>query len=63
MRVILAAILVCALGAPAAWANAANSAARSKHAAHGHVAKAGKSGPRHGRGLGGIHPLVGSGDY
>jgi hypothetical protein len=57
MRYILAALLVCALGLPAAQAKSASGA---KAAAPAKTAKK-KSGG--GADLGGIHPLVGSGGY
>ncbi|MGO8740002.1 hypothetical protein [Rhodoblastus sp.] len=52
-----------ALTAPAAWASESNFSGKAKHATHSHAAKAGKSARRHARDRGGVHPLVGSGDY
>ena len=73
MRYILAAYLVCAIGMPAAFATPAmssgtvmmvklNSAAEPvKHKVGAVKHKASRY--RRSRSLGGIHPLVGSGDY
>lgn len=69
MRYVLAVILVCAAGMPAASAlpNAGPnpvSVSASKADSIAPVAKRSKPRPsRHSRGGGGIHPLVGSGDY
>jgi hypothetical protein len=69
MRYILAVILACAVGAPAAYAFPAfshNSLSLSKA---GSIAQVGTKRSsrarvsRRSRSLGGIHPLVGSGDY
>lgn len=57
MRYLLAALILCTLGAPAASAKAKHDSAA--HAANGSRAAA----HHHNRSLGGIHPLVGSGDY
>lgn len=58
MRHLLAALLICALGAPVAHAKSSSAA---KSAASSKPAKAKKSGGS--ADLGGIHPLVGSGGY
>jgi hypothetical protein len=70
MRYVLAVMLACAVGAPAANAFPAfspNSLSLSKAGSiaqtatkrsHARVSRRGR-----GRSLGGIHPLVGSGDY
>ncbi|MCI4679835.1 hypothetical protein K9U39_12050 [Rhodoblastus acidophilus] len=67
MRYILAAIILCALvplGATAASAKSSHASAKVKREASAHTARKGRpAASRHGRGLGGIHPLVGSGDY
>ena len=70
MRYILAAIFVCAVGMPAASALptvSPNSLSVSKANPITHVGKRNRShrthSQHHGRSDGGIHPLVGSGDY
>jgi hypothetical protein len=68
MRYILSAILACALGMPAASALpvfSANSVSLSKAGSIVQVAKRSRQhATRKSRsGSGGIHPLVGSGDY
>jgi len=69
MRYVLVAIFVCGVGVPAASALptvSPNSLSLSKAEPIAHVAK--RAHPRahrqsRGSGAGGIHPLVGSGDY
>lgn len=67
MRYVFAAIIICAIGAPAA---SAMPAPKSDHLAVSNaqvtqVAKKSRPAPRQSRGGGdgGIHPLVGSGGY
>jgi hypothetical protein len=66
MRYVIAVLLVCALAAPAASAASSKSSAKSVSASKSDQGT--KSGKRtrqgsQSKGLGGIHPLVGSGDY
>ena len=66
MRYILALILACAIAAPPASAASSKSAAKSVSASKSDQAT--KTGKRNRQnadrgGAGGIHPLVGSGDY
>jgi hypothetical protein len=67
MRVLLAAVFACALGLPAASALPAfgpHAPSFEKASPIVQVAKRGKaSARRQGRSHGGIHSLVGSGDY
>ena len=68
MRTILSLILVCAIGAPAAFALptiGSKSLEMSKAAAITPVAKKTRTPPRRQKSSAssGIHPLVGSGDY
>ncbi len=65
MRYVLAAVLICAIGAPAAFA-ASKGGSGSRSVAKASSAQAAKKkAPRaqKGGGDGGIHPLVGSGEY
>ncbi|HUO54313.1 MAG TPA: hypothetical protein VMU18_06215 [Rhodoblastus sp.] len=66
MRIILAAIILCAFGLAGASAGSSNSkmsGAKAKRESAAHASKSSRSSKSHGRNLGGIHPLVGSGDY
>jgi hypothetical protein len=65
MRYILALILACAIAAPPASAASSKSTGKSVSAAKSDQAtKTGKRNRQNAdRGGGGIHPLVGSGDY
>jgi hypothetical protein len=66
MRYVLAALILCAAGTPAPALPIASPDAPSaaKTAPIVQVAKRSRQhASRHGHGLGGIHPLVGSGDY
>lgn len=64
---ILAALIVCALGPPGASAGQgakSNAVTMTKRSQSAHPATAKRAGGhRRNNGLGGIHPLVGSGDY
>lgn len=69
MRLVIAAILICAIGVPAALALPATSA-KQLSALSGRsvqqIAKKSRPAPQRqsrGSGAGGIHPLVGSGEY
>ncbi|MBI1981524.1 MAG: hypothetical protein HYS63_08235 [Methylocystis sp.] len=66
MRYLLAALLVCAVAAPPASAASSKPSAKAVAAAKSDQgAKTGKRARQSSdsKGLGGIHPLVGSGDY
>ncbi|PWB88553.1 hypothetical protein C5688_20445 [Methylocystis sp. MitZ-2018] len=66
MRYILALIVACAIAAPPASAASSKSSAKSVSAAKSDQAtKTGKRSRQNAdhSGAGGIHPLVGSGDY
>lgn len=67
MRYVLAAILICTVGIPAASALptvSPNALSLSKTSSFVQVAKRNRPrAHRHSGGAGGIHPLVGSGDY
>ena len=68
MRIVFAALLVCSLGAPMASAlpiAATNGVSAPQSAIILHVTKRAPRArvARQSRGGGGIHPLVGSGDY
>lgn len=66
MRFLIAVILVCAIAAPPAYA--ASSRTNAKAVSASKADQGSKTGKRarqnsDSKGLGGIHPLVGSGDY
>ncbi|MBM3551339.1 MAG: hypothetical protein FJX45_06110 [Alphaproteobacteria bacterium] len=64
MRYLLAVILVCAVAAPPAYAASSKSGVKSASASKSDQgAKTGKRARQNSGGAGGIHPLVGSGDY
>jgi hypothetical protein len=64
MRCLLAVILVCAIVAPPAYAASSKSGAKAVSASKSDQgSKTGKRARQNSNGLGGIHPLVGSGDY
>ncbi len=66
MHRLLAVFLVCAIAAPPAYAASSKSSSKSASASKSDEgAKAGKRARQSSdsKGLGGIHPLVGSGDY
>lgn len=64
MRCLLAVILVCAIAAPPAYAASSKSSGKTVSASKSEQgSKTGKHARRNSSGAGGIHPLVGSGDY
>ncbi|MGJ0396580.1 MAG: hypothetical protein ACR65U_10185 [Methylocystis sp.] len=64
MRCLLAVILVCAVAAPPAYAASSRTNAKAVSASKSDQgAKTGKRARQSSSGAGGIHPLVGSGDY
>lgn len=64
MRYLIAVLLVCAIAAPPASAATSKTGAKTASAAKSDQgAKTGKRARQNSTGVGGIHPLVGSGDY